>query len=268
MSAYIKKKAKTLLIPYVTFGIAHYLIWLVNNWEVKTVEPFYCLFWNNPDGLAIAGALWFLTALFFTEVTYFMLERYIRNTIVLSGVILVFVAGGRLAASDLPFRLPYALDAAFVGLGLLHVAYLMKKYAENKFVKQAMNMSKTACLVLGIIFTALTFENGYINMRTGAYTKFWLFAVNAVGLTIVGLNIARHLEGLKKASVFCWIKRIGKNSIVYVCLNQLVIMHVVKLFDSPGILSKIAVLLATLIVLGVCDRMFNDTKLKILIGKF
>lgn len=126
VSAYIAKKAKTLLLPYIIFGVAHYVIWVVINWNAKSVTPFLRLFWENTDGIAIAGALWFLTALFFTEVIYFLLERYIPSILALTGVILVLVAGGRLAASDLSFRLPYAFDAALVGLVLFHAAYLLK----------------------------------------------------------------------------------------------------------------------------------------------
>ena len=63
---FIIKKVKSLLVPYFAFGIIHYVIYLLIGG--KDISPFINLFSINTSVLPIAGALWFVTALFFTDI--------------------------------------------------------------------------------------------------------------------------------------------------------------------------------------------------------
>ena len=61
-----------------------------------------------------------------------------------------------------------------------------------------------------------------------------------------------------------------KNSIVYVCLNQLVIAFASKvcsLFELPSAVMGMIVLVVSLAILYLADRVFMETKLKKLLGK-
>ena len=63
---FVMKKSKSLLIPYLFFGIINYLVFvIVSLIEKKMVDitPLQHLFSYNTYGLAIGGALWFLFAL-------------------------------------------------------------------------------------------------------------------------------------------------------------------------------------------------------------
>ena len=72
------KKAKTLLIPYFFYGILQYCFWLLTKWPQMDFQPLWHLFTINTDGLAIAGSLWFLTALFWTDLMFFLIKKYGR----------------------------------------------------------------------------------------------------------------------------------------------------------------------------------------------
>lgn len=59
---FIIKKSKSLLIPYFVFGIL--FIFIDKIWNKFNPVYIKSLFWESANQIAIAGALWFLTALF------------------------------------------------------------------------------------------------------------------------------------------------------------------------------------------------------------
>ena len=70
----LKRRAKTLLIPYIAFGI---ICCIIPTALMKSLDEntFRILFFENTDGIPIAGALWFLTAMFFTDIIYSILDK-------------------------------------------------------------------------------------------------------------------------------------------------------------------------------------------------
>ena len=254
----IAKKAKTLLIPYLFFGAFHYLISLKNK---ISVEPLLHLLTINTRGLPIAGALWFLTALFATDVIYAALEKY--NT---KWLILPLILVGSFADQILPHPLPWALSASFVGLG----GYWLGEYTrrnEDKLQK-ILNLKIWELLALGTVTGILIFVNGYINMREGRYAFFPLFWINVILSCLVGISLSKYIEKIKLKILTNWLTSIGKNSIVYVCLNQLTILRLNKVIPNEvGSAKKIVVLVGTMAILYLLSMLFTKTKLRVLIGK-
>lgn len=260
-SSLLLKKGKTLLIPYFSFGLIYFFILFINS---KSLNTLYHLMFINTEGLPIAGALWFLVAIFFVGIFYYFLDKKL-DEITMNIIIFIISIIGNTAIYLFPFRLPWALDASFVGLGIFHIARLMKK--NSNFFN--LNILKT--IFLGISTTIAIFINGYINMREGTYAFIPLFWINAIASSIFGFNICRIIEEkniLKK--IVKTIEHIGRNSIIYLCLNQAVSKTVSRIFQClniPIILLKITVLFVSLIILWYCDKLINHTKLKVLIGK-
>ena len=112
-------------------------------------------------------------------------------------------------------------------------------------------------------------------MRTGNYGVYLPFWINALGAIIAGWNIARYVEGLLVRgkigkTVATWLKGIGKNSIVYLCLNQIVILIVMYVFEMAGINgfnAKVPILIITMSILFIIEKLICNTKLKVIIGK-
>lgn len=255
---YIGKKAKSLLIPYLFFGIAHYIISLFLG--EFTLKPLLHLFTTNTEGLPICGALWFLTALFFTEIIYYLLDN--RGFLFLLPILVII---GHFSDTVFQYPLPWSLSPSFVGLGLYWFGKMTKKY-ENK-IKKILNLSYWQILVIGIITVLLIFTNGYINMREGTYAFIPLFWINALLSIFIGISISKNICRIKKIR---WFTFIGKNSIVYLCLNQIVIKVLVRIFDLftlPKILSQIFIFVACMIVLYCLSLLFTRTKLAFFIGK-
>lgn len=255
---FIWKKAITLLIPYISFGISHYFVEIV--FYGFSIEPLIHLFTINTDGLPIAGALWFLTALFFTDVFYFLLDR--RNV---KWLIIPLVLVGSFADQLLPYPLPWALSASFVGLGLYWFGEMSKKYEDK--IRILLNMNWWQILVVGAFTTILIFVNGYINMREGRYAIIPLFWINALLSVFLGISISKIMCKTEKIK---WLTSIGRNSIVYVCLNQIVIRVLYKVFSythMPTLVSHLLILVICLFILYWLAEIFTRTKLKVFIGK-
>ena len=264
---YIKMKAKKLLIPYFSLGIIQYVIWQYISYPKWNIVLLKNLFFVNTNELAIAGALWFLTALFWADILYFIIRKYIKNKKIYISLIILLAIIGNMENTIIPFKLPYSLGAAFVGVGLLHIGWCLYNI-HNVTMIFNMNIKKIIVLLIGTI--VLIFLNGNVNMRLGQYSIVPLFWINAILATVVGINLCKILEeknfkfGLKRLSY------IGQNSIVYVCLNQLTIIFVTCLIGKhilPKIIYKIIVLVITMILLRVEAIILLNSKLKFLFGK-
>ena len=62
------RKAKSLIVPYFIFGVFQCILY--GFIFGISFEHYYHLLFFNSDGIPIAGVLWFLTALFFTDMVF------------------------------------------------------------------------------------------------------------------------------------------------------------------------------------------------------
>lgn len=279
--SYILKKAYKLLIPYFCFGIGHYVIWLVTNFHYANfLSPLWHLAWDNTEGLPYAGALWFLTAFFISQVAYFLIDTRLKRETFKHFTIAAVAVMGCLADRVLAFKLPWALSAALVGVGLIHIGrILMMLGVTDKFGR---NFKREIVIVIisAVAVTYLIFLNGCVNMRAGEYRCIPLFWFNASAACIIGIYIAwmmeKFIEGQKQyRAIDRYIRLVGSESIVYMCLNQIVIAVVVKLSrniarSAQGInklLWHLCILAVTLIILYFVGKMFfRYSLLKCMIG--
>ncbi len=272
--AFVLKKVKTLLVPYIVFGAAHCLfdacVKLVTN-ETVEIESMLNLLWFNTHKLPICGALWFLTSLFFADIIFFLIDRYIQNKPLKAVVIAAIAVAGCLLKSVFSVTLPFALGTSFVGVGLYYIGHLFRKYGEKKIIHTAMNLSWLPTILLGIATVVLIFVNQEINMRKEIYGIIPLFWINAVLCVIEGMNLSKLIYKFIQGNIIGkWLTEIGKNSIVYVCLNQVVILvcdKLIKMVDMPLIVSQTLILAVSLAVLWVTSLIFMKTKLKVLVGR-
>lgn len=267
--AFIKTKAKSLLVPYLFFALFHFLIACMLE-KTFLYKNLLHIFSFNTYGMPIAGALWFLTSLYITEVLYFLLDRYVNNMKLRNVIILLFVVVGNLENVVLPYRLPFAMGPSFVGLGLFHLARVMRCYREGIVYNRIMRVPVVAYIIGGVVVTISIFLNGYINMRMGEYACIPLFWINAMGSIIVGLLWSKLLTEKFRNKLVLWLTNVGKNSIVYLCLNQLVILLLnkcIEYIELPQVLSIFLVFILVMVILFGCGHVIINTRLKFIIGK-
>lgn len=277
----IRKKARTLLLPYLVFELTQWLLLMPFVPEYRTPRVLLSVFALNTSKIPvesgtygispIPGAMWFLTAIFFAELLYILLDRLLDRGWKLHAAVAVLVVLGMAAPSVLPVRLPWALDAAFVGLGFFHIA----RIARGTKAEKLLDLKFWQAAVLGAAITVSILVFPKINMRTGAYGWYLPFWLNALGAIVAGWNLSRYLErflcrGGFLQTVSAWLKGIGKNSIIYLCWNQTVILAVTKgldLLGVHGVLAKLPILVLTMLILFGLEKLFFRTRLRGIVGK-
>ena len=246
----VVKQAKKLLIPYFIFGIMQYIMWRLYIGD--SITPLINLFWINTDGLAIAGALWFLTALFFVIVFYAFIERFTDNNAIQSVVVVIISLIGCLLPKIVSYRLPYAIDVAFVGLGFYYLGFILKEYKDNKAVDRVLNPNAFELAIFGVINIFLIMYNSSVNMRTAKYDFIPLFGVNAIMAIILGMRLCKmaccNISGPAIQIIIKWISELGINGLIYVCFNQLIITIssrvLEKVFESRVIYNILLVIVS------------------------
>lgn len=262
---YMKRKSKSLLTPYFVFSILHYLLWILicffkNDISLlNLLNPIKHIFFINTSGMPISGALWFLTSLLIVEIIYFILFKFFsvyKRRI----IIIIFSVLGCIIPKY--FRLPFAMDTSLMGLGLFEIGYTLKK--ENLTID-----NKYFPFFIIFIGSIICFINGYVNVRNGEYANIILYYICAVLMTIGLFYICKFW--VKSKFIKKELRFIGMNSIVYVCLNQLVLFvpnKIVLIFKNFYILFglKIVIFIFSMIVLHF-SVIFIKKNCKWILGK-
>ncbi len=267
----------TLIIPYLIFGVFHTILYFIIVGDYDLHYIYILLIENTADGgVAISGALWFLTAMFFSEILYNLIQKLNICEMYKTVIILIISILGMAFATYLPFRLPWALDAAMTSVGFIHFGHLIKGH-----LKRIINITFGSSLILFTIFSILALLK-YVNMRTGNYGIWLLFWTNSFGLTTALWNIVKYIdEWLMKRKlikkIIYFLKGIGSNSIVYLCLNQLAIYCITRLADSAVSFNqseiiwllafKMLIFVFTMLALVMAEKIICSTKLRFLVGR-
>lgn len=274
---YIKRKVRTLLVPYIIFGLFHYCISILINYagtgSFFDKDELYALFFMNSQNIPIAGALWFLTALFFCEIIWIVLYKYVTNKYILCTSIIALAVLGSTWTSLVSTRLPYSIDTAFVGVGLFAIGYCFRK-ASAIFVAPKDVIISVLCFVVGSVVSCFN----QVNMRKGQYSNPVLFWIAAICISLSLLVICRAITELRerrkkacKYDIIHALENIGQYSIVYLCFNQIVIRQVKLLlpdFDIPiAYLIRCTCILLTLLLLYCIRIIVYNTNIRKILGK-
>lgn len=264
--AYIMKKAKGLIVPYIVWSVIYILIYAALNRNlmgILTAIKAYLIV--NTNLMPYGGALWFLVSLFEALVIYQFLSKNIKSKIVLNILIAVIALAATFLPRFVDFNIPFQVESALVGLGFIHIGRLL--WSRIKTVE-----CKLAYLIpLSALSVVLIFCNGYVSMRTNTYSNEMLFWLNAVFSSSIGLIWIKKISA--KSRLF---ERnfgfLGRNSIVYLCMNQLVIYGVKNIYEifannSNSMMGWIVVLIASCTIISPFVFLLNTKYFRWFIGK-
>lgn len=180
--AHLFKTIKRLLIPYFTFSAAGYILWVV---EIKpgsvqsAMIPLKSIIWVNSERMPIAGALWFLTAMIVVNVFVFFIESFCggKRKYVVICAIFIF---GLFETKILPFRMPWSIGAACVGVGYFYLGHLMNRCWNSTIMEKIKKFPLPIYCIVMLGVGYLIMGNGLLNMRTGEYANIPITLVNSV----------------------------------------------------------------------------------------
>lgn len=267
----IIQKVKRLLLPYLSFAAINYVAWLfLEKGDCAWHEPLIKLVTYNTSGLPICGALWFLTALFWTEVFYMMIDRLVTNNQVRSILVIAIAVTVSWIQSSTVFRLPLTIDTGLVCMGFYEIGHLCKQHGQTIYKKlESRNVWSIIGigLLLAVANAVLSFVNPYVNIKSGWFGFIPLFWINAlIGvaacymLTVLVDCILKDTNPIKK-----YLLSVGTGSIVYLGFNQLAILVTrmllirVSFMENVWILS-VVVFVIVMVILHVLYLILRKTK--------
>ena len=202
--AWVIRKAKSLLIPYVVYGlIAVGVIWLTNNGGVATSVQSFIM----GNGV---GVTWFLSCLFMVEIIgggLIMLSRKFlvwQYWLMVVGVAVAGIIFPRLALCRV-----MKFEALFAGLAFWLVGYGLKGVGLNWKWFAGAFIPATFVWLQRVDMQSASFGNPVI---------FYLVALAAV-LVVVYLFSRLNIT-------WCWLKFVGERSLEFMCVHAIIPMLV------------------------------------------
>ena len=231
MKTVLKKKAKRLLYPYVTFGILIILYNTCFEWMrgIRGVEKlgkrliallYGNYIWeNNSDYI---GTLWFLVALFCVSVlsnAAIMIAKENRKRLLVAEVILLICGAiSTFLVGHSKIRLPWCLDVAFVGAVFYIEGYVWRKKEQ---LQQRASVEKGLALfgvgtILGITNYLFMKKQGFAMLRVDMLNMNYGFIISALFMS-VGIFIMIECVTEKFACEF--LARTGKLSLLLMIVH-------------------------------------------------
>jgi fucose 4-O-acetylase-like acetyltransferase len=269
--SFLRRRASRILIPYTTFFIVFYALWLVigrrmagpEEMAIDTLVPLWQFFQGTPD--VVLGPFWFLAALFTMQVIYYPIRKCLSGYWPL--VVAMLLSLSLLIMPDLPWLRYWNLDKALLYMPIYAVGNccrpLVGKFDFNTLRRSALWLS-LAVVGLGFLIVApLTIDRGVA----------YVLAPEAVILVVpLYAAISKWFESHHMAAGIA--RNIAITSITYLALQNYligIIKMLVAKFAGPeafddNILLKVLIAIAVMAILYPL-ALFVERYLPFLLGK-
>lgn len=158
--SFLGHRARQILVPYTTFFIIFYALWLAvgrrmagpEEQAIDVFTPMWQFIQGTPD--VVLGPFWFLAALFTMQVIYYPIKRYLSGCWPL--VVALLLSVGLLVMPDLPWFRYWNLDKAFLYMPIYAFGNCCHPLVEKfEFSTPARSLLWMALAVLGQGFLIL-----------------------------------------------------------------------------------------------------------------
>lgn len=281
---FIRKKAKSILLPYFSLGIV--ICFFVALWNtvfstsamkpsfgIELIKNIFYMFVQNRY-----ATLWYLAVLFWLNLFMYVLVKYIKPVWLEAVVVLVLLLGGYFYYENGGGSLPWNVDTSFMALPFYFAGYLFKTYPKLQAPFLSKTIGSVSLATILCVFSGWLLQynreksGGGLEMYYNSYGLLpvtYLCAAAGILFTII---VSNHIE-------FRWLTYIGKNSLVFFLLHQAVVYPVLdQIYFALGIGNPFAsavsfigicgskILITCLVLWGV-NELFLRTKLRVLLGK-
>lgn len=251
---FLRHRARQILVPYTTFFIVFYALWLVvgrrmagpEEQAIDVLTPVWQFFQGTPD--VVLGPFWFLAALFTMQLIYYPIKKYLSGYWPL--VVAVLLSLSLLVLPDVPCFRYWNLDKAFLYMPIYALGNCCSPLVDKfKFSSSGGSLLWLALAALGLgflIFAPLNIDRGV------AYVLAPLAVIMVLPLYTA---VCKWLE--KRFGTSRIAQTVAITSITYLALQNYLIgiikMLVGKVagpaFLDDNILMKVVIALAVMVVL-------------------
>lgn len=217
---FLKKKVKTLLVPYFFFSIILFLFFLIvsknigfsagENLSVK--ENFIGIFLGNDktglSQMSWGGQLWFIPALFLVENIYYFFCKFKEKIRVILAICCLIL--NIILSKLININIPWSWLTVLVAINFYTCGNLLKNIILEK--KQIKNIYIVAFLIMNI---ASKYFNSGIDMYSNTYGSMLLFLISSYCGIIFLIFFIKNF--IKKSKIFEYV---GKNSLVILVFHR------------------------------------------------
>ncbi len=258
----IKKRINQLMIPYLIFCLLLALYFSFNQFisgeKILLVDYFIKIV--TFQGIE---SMWFIPVFFFSELLFlYSNKKFVQSIILILSLILMYFS---------PYISDYWLICLIIKIGVGYI-FIFIGYSISKFdlINKLVSM---VAVVLGIVCFCLAQYNGFVGLGSVDFENIFLYLFNASITSLCLLVIIGNYIDKFNISL---LSLYGENSIVLLCINNLII-EIVRLIDYKVFNSFLiktqhfGSLLFTVIILFICYiiiyLMNKVTVLKSVFGK-
>lgn len=270
---FIKKRAQSLLTPYIVFSSVTYLLLRDIN-DISLRMMFHVIWINNID--TPIASVWFLTSMFGASIIFIVIDRIENDDVKWFAYICCFLLG--VYIEDLTgIILPFSMASSFVGSFFIWIGTRINKIhlLEIKFK----GVRTVGVLILCILDMLLMKYNKPVNMRTGEYDNILLFLWISISSSLLLLLICKEIEAHVQSSniyifkiLYKQLCEIGSDSICFLGLNQVAIVYstiIVKHMNiNRSYLIPIVILVISMLMMVILSKIVSKSSLRIIIGRF
>lgn len=284
----VKKRAKSLLIPYFTFSICYIVIESYFYYIQKETTSEFLISKALIDTITFRGVsvLWFLPTLFISEllVVYFIKKLgYIIPTIILflAGIVALYLSpllNGEWTKTSLGMVFISAI-CMVIEKSILAAAFVMVGYHYARLI-HSKDLSVIKMLPFGGLFLifgiAMCFQNGQVDMNRMQFGNIWIFLVsaicNSIGIVLISKCLAsfwvlHRTKNERKGHIpLRMLSYAGQNSLIIMLTHMdfLVLKHAMQIAYA----INVYVTRAKVWVLFICIFMYLFIAEAILIYTF
>lgn len=238
---YIKKQAKSLLVPYFWMSFLCYPLWylafhiLSSSTKLTPVDMFKGIIAGSLEYNSPSNALWFLLVLFLANILYACILKLSKGN---ESVLLCFVfISAIIGFLDKAFPQLWHFNVAFTAVMLLYLGnQFMIWYKNSKLYNHKLSLSYVAKLltvVAGLVVVGLISHkmNGRISMTANKFGKsVLLFYITAIAFSFA---ITLVMTLIPKIS---FVTYIGQNTLLYLGIH----IPIIRIFEKafPDIFSQ------------------------------
>ena len=252
--SFLRHRARQILVPYTTFFIIFYALWLVvgrrmagpEEQAIDTLAPLWQFVQGTPD--VVLGPFWFLAALFTMQVIYYPIRRYLSG--VWPFVVALLLSLSLFITPDVPWLRYWNLDKALLYMPIYAVGNCFSTWFNKvDFTPPARGLLWCVLAAIGLGFLI------YVPVHIDKVVAYVL-APEAVILTLPLYTAVS--KGLERSAAVCRIARVvAITSITYLALQNYLIgiikILVAKILGTAvlddNILLKVAIALAVMLIL-------------------
>lgn len=278
---FLKKKARSLLLPYFSLGIPMVIFKV-------TANIYYNGSFNIDNTLGLIRGyliqkrqwtLWYIACLFFLNILFYLITKFIKRKSVIGIIVAISAVAGLCYYKAGGLALPWNIDVCLTALPFFYVGYILKLNSEKI---EKIFSKKYSGFLLFAVFGGINVVFGVLNVLTTekGLEMFYNEYANPVFTYISAFAGIFAVILFSKFFTFKPIKFIGENSLVYYAWHQTIMIPVTKElfnllgFEHPTDITqpyywcyKLVQFAVILIVLTIPTVIIEKTNLRVLLGK-